>query len=229
MVRETEALLAPELSRRAIGIVNQVAAEATVPIGARSLKQILLNLILNAAEAVGEKGTIRVSLEMRGKEVELAVEDDGPGMNEEVRRRALDPFFTTKPTGSGPGSTLVTSLLVARGGRLEIQPAHPRGTRMKVLLPRTLAEGRGARRMSDRPDRFRVLVVDDEAEIVRDLATSWATMGSRRWRSRVRSRSSGSAASGSISSSLIFACRRPMGSPSCAKRRRCIPSCRSSS
>jgi len=142
VVSDTEALLSPELSRRAISFVNQVGDSAKVPMGARSLKQILLNLVLNAAEALGEKGTVRVSLETHAKDVELAVEDDGPGMSDEVRRRALEPFFTTKPTGSGLGLTLVASLLAARGGRLEIQAAHPRGTRMKVLLPRTRAEGR---------------------------------------------------------------------------------------
>ncbi len=137
VIEETLSLLESELLRRGVKIERRYVNDGTVsaPIGARSLKQVLLNLILNAAESMESGGTIRIELERRAHEVELAIEDEGSGMSDDVRRRALEPFFTTKATGSGLGLTLVASLIAARGGELRIQSIAPRGTRMRVILP----------------------------------------------------------------------------------------------
>ena len=63
------------------------------------------------------------------------MEDTGVGMSEKEQRRALEPFFTTRATGSGLGLTLVQSLVQARGGALEIRSAPGQGTRVTVRLP----------------------------------------------------------------------------------------------
>ena len=137
VAEETCRLLAPDLASK--GIRLETAYEEpetlTASIGARSLKQIALNLMLNAAQAMEQGGTIKVRTRRLRPGMELEVEDTGAGMTEEQRRRALEPFFTTRPTGSGLGLTLVHSLVQARGGSLEIRSVPGEGTRVSVRLP----------------------------------------------------------------------------------------------
>ncbi|MBK8231091.1 MAG: hypothetical protein IPK72_10995 [Candidatus Eisenbacteria bacterium] len=151
VMRETAALLEPDLARRGITLQTSggEARESGVPLraafGARSLKQVLLNLVLNASEAIQAQGpgsTGRIGLVARrvGDRIEIVTTDDGPGMSDEARRRALEPFFTTKPTGSGLGLTLVSSLVRARGGRLRFESAAPKGTVVRLELPAPTGE-----------------------------------------------------------------------------------------
>jgi signal transduction histidine kinase len=79
-----------------------------------------------------------------GEYVELIVRDNGAGMNEEVRKRALEPFFTTKPQGEGTGLGLSTAFGYIRqsGGYLWVESAPGRGTAITILMPRHLAQAR---------------------------------------------------------------------------------------
>jgi signal transduction histidine kinase len=135
---ETARLLGPELERRGIRLELDTAAAGVLPaaMGGRSLKQVLLNLLLNASQAMDSGGEISVRVRPDGSWIMIEVEDGGCGMSEADRRRALEPFFTTKPTGSGLGLTLVHSLVQAREGRLDIRSTPGQGTRVTVRLPR---------------------------------------------------------------------------------------------
>ncbi len=103
------------------------------------LTQAVFNLVVNAREATGGQGTVTVRAtplpDRRG--VRLSVSDDGPGMPEEVRRRVLDPFFTTKKRGlsTGLGLALVNGVVRSSGGTLEIESAPDRGTTVSMCLP----------------------------------------------------------------------------------------------
>jgi PAS domain S-box-containing protein len=115
------------------------------------LHQILLNLVVNAAQAIGDKmGTLSVALhagryalpvgsgidvEMPG--VQLSVSDTGRGMDEATRRRIFEPFFTTKAIGEGTGLGLsvVHSIIAQHGGRIEVESRIGEGTRFDVYLP----------------------------------------------------------------------------------------------
>lgn len=99
--------------------------------------QIVSNLLANAAQAMDGKGTIRVSVGIEGGEALLSVADQGPGMDAETRRRACEPFFTTKPVGqgSGLGLAVVYGLAEALGGRVEIDSAPGQGTTVIVRNP----------------------------------------------------------------------------------------------
>ena len=138
---ETLSLLGSDLTQRGITFSKEGALTESkpliVPMGARSLKQVYLNLILNAAQAMTAGGRIVARARRLTHQIDLEVEDDGPGMSEEVRRRVLEPFFTTKPTGSGLGLTLVSSLVQARGGSVEIRSLAGRGTVVVAHLPTT--------------------------------------------------------------------------------------------
>lgn len=101
------------------------------------LRQVLLNLILNACEATGAGGAIGVDIEAVGDQLRLEIEDDGEGMTDEVLEAALDPFFTTREPGRGTGLGLPLSerLVEQMGGRLEIHSSPGEGTRVRVMLP----------------------------------------------------------------------------------------------
>jgi len=101
------------------------------------LKAALLNLLRNAVEALGE-GPGQVHLQAVASPpqgVKLAVEDDGPGLSEEVRARLFEPFFTTKASGTGLGLPITKRLIEALGGELRLLKRQPTGTRAEVSLP----------------------------------------------------------------------------------------------
>ena len=100
----------------------------------RLLERAIVNLIENALQAVGEKGRVRLEVGTSDGQVEVSVEDDGPGMPKEVRNRAFEPFFSTKTGGSGLGLPLVRKIAEDHGGvvRLESEPGR---TRAVMRLP----------------------------------------------------------------------------------------------
>lgn len=100
------------------------------------MQQVLINLIKNAIEAGGATDEITVSVaEAAGGGFELRVEDRGKGMTEEVSRKALLPFYSTKPTGSGLGLPLCREIVDAHGGRLSLSPRAGGGVRVTCWLP----------------------------------------------------------------------------------------------
>jgi CheY-like chemotaxis protein len=101
------------------------------------VEQVLLNLVKNAVEAVGERGTVTLSVRALAGRVEAAVQDDGPGMAPEVVARLGAPFVTTKAVGQGTGLGvfMARSLVEAMGGVLRWESAPGQGTRALVSLP----------------------------------------------------------------------------------------------
>ena len=127
-------------------------AEGSLPVRAESgqLNQVLLNLAINARDAMGEGGVLEVETRVvdgdaveggRGEGIErvvvISVADSGCGMPPEVRARAFEPFFTTKEVGSGTGLGLATVYGIVRqaGGFVGIESEEGRGTRIQVVLP----------------------------------------------------------------------------------------------
>jgi signal transduction histidine kinase len=100
------------------------------------LKQIVLNLILNAIEASPAGGQVTLDIR-KGEEgtVVLEVRDQGPGIPAEQQEHIFDPFFTTKETGTGLGLALVHQMVVEHGGSIDVESAPGRGTAFRVALP----------------------------------------------------------------------------------------------
>jgi signal transduction histidine kinase len=103
----------------------------------RELEQVLLNLLINAAQAIEGGGTVRVSTACHAGEVEIAVSDTGCGIPGDLLERIFDPFFTTKPAGEGTGLGLSISHEIVRrhGGRILVDSAVGRGTEVRIRLP----------------------------------------------------------------------------------------------
>ncbi|HEX5065335.1 MAG TPA: ATP-binding protein, partial [Myxococcota bacterium] len=101
------------------------------------LRQVVLNLVVNALHAVGTGGVVRVTTEQRGRNALVRVEDDGPGIDPDVRARLFEPFFTTKPVGQGTGLGLYVSYEIVRahGGEIRVDSEPGRGSRFEVRLP----------------------------------------------------------------------------------------------
>ncbi len=105
----------------------------------QELQEAVINLILNAVDAIpeGRDGTVTVSARTEGAEVVLEVADDGVGMDDEIRRRCVDPFYSTKEEGKGTGLGLgiVQHIATDHGGSLEIESEAGKGTRVRMRLP----------------------------------------------------------------------------------------------
>jgi signal transduction histidine kinase len=119
------------------------------------LMQVVLNLLLNAVDAMPAGGTLRIEVGAAGGQVALRVRDDGNGMDRATLGRCFEPLFTTKEPGRGTGLGLSISrdLVRAAGGEIELHSAPGRGTTAVVTLPAFVAEGapdpRGTRRARD--------------------------------------------------------------------------------
>ncbi len=101
----------------------------------RALRRVLTNLVKNAIEAQADGGRIVLRTRTLPFGVAFSVEDDGPGMSEEVRRRAFDPGFSTKSRGSGVGLFLARAIVEQHGGRIHIEESGRTGTAIRVELP----------------------------------------------------------------------------------------------
>lgn len=118
-------------------IVRELAALPGVRCMPAQINQVLLNLIVNAAQAIAGQGTITLRSGHAGDEVWLEVADSGCGMDEATRRRIFDPFFTTKPVGTGTGLGMAVSydIINKHGGRFEVDSVVGQGTRVRFWLP----------------------------------------------------------------------------------------------
>ena len=108
-----------------------------VPGDRHRLEQAFLNLLTNAAEAMPEGGTLRARIRTAadGEAVEVTVADTGPGIARDEIEKAVRPFYSTKPLGTGLGLPLVVRIVAAHGGELDIESEPGAGTRVRVLLP----------------------------------------------------------------------------------------------
>jgi signal transduction histidine kinase/CheY-like chemotaxis protein len=197
---EEEVLDLNEVVRDAVGflhpligedvVLSQELADDVLPItGNRSqVEQVLINLAINARDAMAGGGllTFRTAeLDGERRAIRLEVEDTGCGMSSEVAAHAVEPFFTTKGEGLGSGLGLATvhGIVGQMGGRLSIDTARGRGTRMRIELPRASDLPRARRRVGlpQAPEgrNETVLVVEDEAT-VRRLTTEM--LRSKRYR-----------------------------------------------
>ena len=99
------------------------------------LEQLVVNLLLNAAQASASGGLVRLTAAARDSGVQLVVEDRGCGMTVDVARRALEPFFTTKARGTGLGLPICRKIVDAHGGTIAIRSVAGEGTEVTVMLP----------------------------------------------------------------------------------------------
>jgi signal transduction histidine kinase len=140
LLRELQELLAPELHKSSVALVLDGTVATAVEADAQQIKQVLINLVRNAAESIGKNGkvTLRARESRLAKDgrraVALEIEDTGGGIPPDVQKRLFDPFFTTKPSGTGLGLSIAARIVGKHGGALEFETQAGRGTTFRVML-----------------------------------------------------------------------------------------------
>lgn len=154
---------------------------ATVTGEAAALREVLMNLLLNAVDALPQGGRIIVKTWTSDGWVHCSVADTGVGMSEEVRQRALEPFFTTKgPKSTGLGLSTNYGTLQRHGGELVVQSTEGQGTTVTIRLPVAPAVRAPEPALAARPasaSPLQILVIDDEVEVRGVLVEMIASLG----------------------------------------------------
>ncbi|WP_422279024.1 sensor histidine kinase [Bradyrhizobium sp.] len=139
-INEVIVLARSVTNRNGVSVQTRLSAGLVPVLGDRvQLQQVFLNLILNAAEAMGpvEEGPreLLISTEEDQAGAVVAMRDSGPGIDPEHLDRVFDAFFTTKPSGTGMGLSICRSIIHAHGGRLWVETNEPRGVVFQFTLP----------------------------------------------------------------------------------------------
>jgi signal transduction histidine kinase len=138
LARETAELFRHDAERRKVRLeFSAPQEEINIVASEQALGEVLSNLVVNAIEAQPNGGRVRIGLAREGDRLEICVEDDGPGVSEEIRSRIFQPFFTTKATGTGLGLAIVARRVDEMGGTIECEsPVNGvHGTRFRVAVP----------------------------------------------------------------------------------------------
>jgi PAS domain S-box-containing protein len=187
LVLDTLRLLQRTLGQGIDTETHLAAAAAAASVDRSQMTNALLNLALNARDAMPEGGQLTIATSCRpaqptaaedaarwptGEEICITVSDTGEGMTEKIRKHAFEPFFTTKPDGlgSGLGLSMVQGFVEQSGGRIEIDSAAGRGTTITIRLPRIAAESRADEADADAGLSARgrekiVLLVEDDPDV----------------------------------------------------------------
>jgi len=104
-------------------------------------RRVIVNLVQNAVQAQNGTGAVRVSAAREGSQVNVRVDDEGPGIGEEIRERVFEPFFTTRQQGSGLGLSIARDLVERNGGSLSLEPRIPMGVSVVSSWPAGEGEG----------------------------------------------------------------------------------------
>jgi len=186
LIRETAQMLVPLLGPRIALEIEILTRTDTVFADASQIEHLLVNLMVNARDAMAGMGTLTVRLDHRtlserdcayyhglipGNYVSIEVSDTGCGMTEEVRKRIFEPFFTTKVQGKGTGIGLATCYTAVKQNRgdIQVESAPGKGATFRILLPRTERQEEEAETEEDESEREgkleNILLVDSERSI----------------------------------------------------------------
>ncbi|MFN8543432.1 MAG: ATP-binding protein [Candidatus Binatia bacterium] len=140
LVSQTTRLLEAEARKTGIPVTCELAMELPlILMDEAQVKQVLMNVVLNAVEATGARGRVEVSTDVQedreGRWAVVAVSDEGAGISPDQAARIFDPFFSTKGTGSGLGLFIANRIMTAHGGRIRVTPRPAGGTVFRLLFP----------------------------------------------------------------------------------------------
>lgn len=143
LLQEVQTLLAPQLAKGNMQLILEESPPVRIKADAAQIKQALINLVQNAADSIGQNGTVKLRARRDRKHssyphtnvIILEVRDTGKGTPPEVEKRLFDPFFTTKDTGTGLGLSIAAGIVQKHGGLLQYQTQVHHGTTFGIVLP----------------------------------------------------------------------------------------------
>src|SRR5439155_6393575 len=146
-LQEVQLFLAPQLEKANIQLVREACAPMWIRVDPAQVKQVLINLVQNAADSIGRDGKITLRARRDRKSLSngetdvviLEVADTGRGIPPEVEKRLFDPFFTTKDNGTGLGLSIAAGIVQKHGGLLQYQTRVNHGTIFGIVLPQAKA------------------------------------------------------------------------------------------
>lgn len=147
LLLETKLFFSAQLDKSNIQMILEPSAPVYVKVDPAQMKQVLINLVQNAADSIGHDGAITLRARQSRKQlvhgeksaVILEVSDTGKGIPAEAQKRLFDPFFTTKESGTGLGLSIAARIVQKHGGSLQYQTQVNRGTTFGILLPQANA------------------------------------------------------------------------------------------
>ncbi len=146
-LREVQTLMQPELEKSGVNLVIADVVDAKIQIDSQQIKQVLINLIQNAADSIGKNGMVTLRARRSEKRINerqrevviLEVSDTGRGIPPEVEKRLFDPFFTTKDSGTGLGLSIAARIVEKHQGAIQYQTQAGNGTTFGIILPLHIA------------------------------------------------------------------------------------------
>ena len=136
IVKDTIEILRPELENRGLVVHEELAPQLSyAPMDPQQIKQVLVNLIKNAMQAMTKRGILELQTGESREAVWVSISDTGGGIPAEISTRIFEPFYTTKKKGSGLGLLIVQRIVREHGGRIELQSHVGRGTTFRIWLP----------------------------------------------------------------------------------------------
>ncbi len=135
LLDETLELLGGELTQHQVSVNKDYRGLSTILGDRQQLKQVFLNLLLNSLQAMNGYGRLEVKVYQQGAEVVISLTDNGVGIPPEHLPRIFDPFFSTKPTGTGLGLAVVQGIIKEHGGHIEVASRVGKGTIVNLRLP----------------------------------------------------------------------------------------------
>mgnify|MGYP000293223741 CR=1 FL=1 len=135
LIDDLLASLAPQLSAQTISVQVEISPADWVVADREMIRRAVLNLVLNALDAMPHGGTLAIRSIRQAESIELEVVDTGPGLSAEALGRAFEPFYTTKPAGTGLGLAIVYRIAEVHGGRVAAHNHPDGGARFTLSLP----------------------------------------------------------------------------------------------
>jgi len=135
VVRSVLHLIDRQFERSNIKLITDIGSTAPVQMNEDQFKQVILNLLLNAQEAMPDGGTLFVSVRQHDDEVYVSLADTGIGIPEKDMAKIFDPFFSTKVDGTGLGLAVSYGLIEGYGGRIEVKSREQHGSTFTIVLP----------------------------------------------------------------------------------------------
>ncbi len=188
VVEDVMDLLAYEMKVAKIEVVRSFEDVGCCYMDEDSIGQVIVNIVRNAIDAVGKGGIVKVAVAKSGNRAQISVEDNGPGISDEVKARIFDPFFTTKKGseealhgGTGLGLSISQDIVQRHGGKILVESQRGHGARFIITLPLTMGEPQYS--VDDRRNRptippgAMVLVIDDGPDVGEMIRTSLELKG----------------------------------------------------